>query len=530
MVRTAGTADARARTSGLRSSIRDALTARVDPASLAVFRIGFGSIIAWEVWRAFDGNLIRVDYDLPTFLFRWWLFEWVRPLPGPLIYIAFAVLGVAAAMVAAGLFHRAAAAVTFAGMAYWFLLDKASYLNHRYLATLIALLFVIVPAHAAYSLDVRRRPDLRRASIAAWPVWLMRFQVGVPYFFGGVAKLNFDWMVRAEPLRSALAAHTDVPVIGATLVNSALAHVLAWGSAALDLSVPFLLLNRRTRTPAFALALTFHLINSRLFEIGIFPWLMIVGSTMFFEPDWPRRLAAGVRSRSGRLRQAVGVGSVVGFLLGGFVPETFSLVRAVVGGFGVAVLAFHVAERRPAGDGEPRRAGAVEHGRAGAVERVNVRGPKLTRPLTVFLGVWFAVQSVVPLAHFAIPGNEYWTEEGNRFAWHMLVRVKRADVEFRVTDPATGRTWVADPSNSLTRYQISKLDVPDMILQFAHHLEDVYRKAGIDDVEVRVDAKASLNMRRPQRYIKRDVDLTTIGRPYLPPARWIVPLRPYLER
>jgi vitamin K-dependent gamma-carboxylase len=502
------------RTASRLTHIRSALTAPVDPASLAVFRVGFGALIAWEVWRAFDSNLIRADYDIPPFLFRWWLFEWVRPLPGPLIYVAFALLGVGAVSLALGFKSRASAAVVFAGMAYWFLLDKSSYLNHRYLATIVAGLLVLMPANAAWSLDARRNPKLAR-TIPAWPLWLIRFQIGVPYFFGGVAKLNFDWLVRAEPLRSALAAHGDLPLVGAAIANSAVAHVLAWGSAGLDLFVPFLMLNRRTRLPAFAFSLAFHFINSRLFEIGIFPWLMIVGSTVFFEPDWPRRMLAAVR-RAGRARNVVIAGAVVGFVIGGFLPETLSLVRALGGAFGVAVLAFHVIDRRPA-IATALAPSEATHGKSFV----------LARPLAIFLAAWIGVQVLVPLAHFAIPGNEYWTEEGNRFAWHMLVRVKTARVIWHVTDQSTGRTWRADPRQFLTNYQLSKLDVPDMILQFAHRLEDVYRANGMKDVQVRVDARAKLNGRHWQRYIRREVDLTSVPRPYFPPADWIVPLKPY---
>jgi vitamin K-dependent gamma-carboxylase len=503
--------------------MRGALTAGVDPSSLAVFRIGFGALIAWEVWRAFDTNLIRADYDIPPFLFRWWLFEWVRPLPGPLIYVAFALLGVAAASLALGFKTRISAALTFVGMAYWFLLDKSSYLNHRYLATIVAFLLILMPANAAYSLDARRNSVAR--TIPAWPVWLVRFQIAVPYFFGGVAKLNFDWLVRAEPLKSALAVHADLPVVGALIENNAVAHVLALGSAALDLFVPFLMLHRRTRIPAFAFSLAFHFINARLFEIGIFPWLMIVGSTVFFEPDWPARMLRALRGGSSRTRTVTVAGAVLGFVIGGFVPETFSIVRALAGSFGVAVLAFHVAGGRDAEAAAPPGDTLRDAPHAARTPRRTV----LSRPLAVFLTAWIGVQCVVPLAHFAIPGNEYWTEEGNRFAWHMLVRVKTARVAWHVTDTATGRAWLADPRRFLTSYQLSKLDVPDMILQFAHRLEEIYRANGIDDVQVRVDARARLNGRRWQRYIRREVDLTSVPRPYLPPADWIVPLKPYQD-
>ncbi len=174
--------------------------APVDAASLGVFRIGFGIISAWEIWRALDGNLITADYELRPYLFRWLAFEWVRPLPGRWLYVAFAVTGVAALFLAAGLFYRTAAIVHFVGITYWIVLEKAAYLNHRYLTGLIGFLLIFVPAHAAFSLDAKRKPWVRSPTLPAWTVWVMRFQVGVPYFFSGVAKLNFDWLVRNEPL------------------------------------------------------------------------------------------------------------------------------------------------------------------------------------------------------------------------------------------------------------------------------------------------------------------------------------------
>lgn len=512
------------------SRFRRLAEAPVDSASLGIFRIGFGSLLAWEVWRAFDGNLIRADYDLPRYLFRWWLFEWVRPVPGPWLYVAFAVLGVGAAMLAAGLFTRAAAIVTSGGIAYWFLLDKTNYLNHRYLAALVAFLLAVVPAAAAFSVDARRESAAGSPTVPAWSVWVLRFQVAVPYFFGGVAKLNFDWLVRAEPLRSALAIQTDFPLLGRSFDDATVAHVLALGSTAFDLSVPFLLLHRRTRNLGFAMALAFHFINSRLFEIGIFPWLMVVGSTLFFEPDWPRKLTTSLRAKNRAVTSAVLGGFAVGFVIGGALPLTFTLFRALCGGFGVAVLAYHLLPSRLRTD-RVRQAPVRFDKRAKVRRREEAPRPVATyvmgTGLAVFLAAWVAVQTLAPVVHFAFPGNVYWTEEGNRFAWHMLVRVKRADVVYRLRDPKTGERWTVDPSDHLTRHQVDKLQVPDMILQFAHHLEDIYRAQGKDDLEIRADVKSSLNGRRIQRMIDPRVDLTKVSRPYLPSADWIVPLEPY---
>jgi hypothetical protein len=96
----------------------------------------------------------------------------------------------------------------------------------------------------------------------------------------------------------------------------------------------------------------------------------------------------------------------------------------------------------------------------------------------------------------------------------------------RVTDPSTGQTALEPLLRHLTRYQIRKLRSPDLILQLAHRIEEYYRANGFGDVEVRARTIVSLNGRPAQALIRPKVDLTEIGRPYLPPADWIVPLKP----
>jgi hypothetical protein len=65
---------------------------------------------------------------------------------------------------------------------------------------------------------------------------------------------------------------------------------VTWGGLLFDLLVVPALLWRRTRPLAYATAVLFHLTNAIVFQIGIFPWLMIAATTIFFEPGWPRRL------------------------------------------------------------------------------------------------------------------------------------------------------------------------------------------------------------------------------------------------
>ncbi|HYZ90837.1 MAG TPA: HTTM domain-containing protein, partial [Actinomycetota bacterium] len=281
---------------------------------------------------------------------------------------------------------------------------------------------------------------------------------------------------------------------------------------------PFLLLNRRTRAVAFGFVLGFHFLNSRLFEIGMFPWLMIVATTIFFEPDWPRRMWHALRAGRRGVVAAIGLGVLSGFIVGGFLPRSFSIVMAATGAFGVAVLAYHLLPERVRFCELPVHAA-----------RTPWRGLRLGRPTAIALIGFAALQVLLPMRHWLIPGNVAWTGEGQRFAWQLLVRQESGTARFRVSGPGSNAVGTLSIDDHLTSFQIAKMIVnPDLLVQFAQYLEAYYRSIGVtDDLEIRVEGEVSLNGRSRQPKIDPDVDLTSIRRPYLPPAPWIVPLRPY---
>ncbi len=213
----------------------------VDIASIVFFRIAFGALMAWEVTRYFSRDWIRAYFVWPTFHFKYYGFGWVEPWPGPGMELHFAALGALALCIMVGLFYRVAAALFFLGFAYVFLLDQAYYLNHFYLIVLLSLILVFVPAHRALSLDAWRRPGLRAATAPAWALWLLRSQVGIPYLYAGLAKLNGDWL-RAEPMRLWLAGRTTLPLIGPLLETEWAPYLMAYGGLVFDLAaVPALL-------------------------------------------------------------------------------------------------------------------------------------------------------------------------------------------------------------------------------------------------------------------------------------------------
>lgn len=267
--------------------LRSRLFQPVDAAGLVAFRIAFGLIMLWEVLRTFQYERVFRYYDPNIFHFTYFGFDWVKPLPGSGMTILFVVLGVLAVCIAVGLAYRLAALLFFLGFGYVFLLDQAQYLNHFYLVTLMSGLLVLIPAHRAFSLDAWLRLTTPAEQVPAWSYWLLRAQIGIVYFYAGIAKLNVDWL-RGEPMRMWLADRGDFPVIGSLFTQEWMVMLFTYGGLLFDLSVTFLLLWRRTRLIGFIFALGFHLMNSQLFNIGIFPWMMIAVTTLFFEPGWIR--------------------------------------------------------------------------------------------------------------------------------------------------------------------------------------------------------------------------------------------------
>ena len=106
------------------------------------------------------------------------------------MYVHFGGLGLLCILILLGLWYRAAMILFFLGFTYIFLLEQALYLNHFYFISLLSFLMIFVPAHHALSVDAHRSPELRSETTPAWSLWMLRAQIGIVYFYGGLAKLN----------------------------------------------------------------------------------------------------------------------------------------------------------------------------------------------------------------------------------------------------------------------------------------------------------------------------------------------------
>jgi vitamin K-dependent gamma-carboxylase len=265
----------------VRNRVSAALARPVDGAWLATFRTLYGLAMGVGMLRFIAHGWVERLLVRPTFHFKYWGFGWVEPLPGPLMHALCYGLLALTLCITFDLRARLATLGFVLGFAYLQLTDATNYLNHCYLAGLLGLLLCAAPAG-------------RTARVPALWLYLFRFQLAVVYTFAGLAKLNADWLVRAQPLRLWLAARSDTPVLGRLFELEWTPRVLSWAGLVFDLTVPWLLLNRRTRPYAYGLLVGFHVLTGWLFPIGMFPVIMIVATLVFFPPDWPRVLLTRV--------------------------------------------------------------------------------------------------------------------------------------------------------------------------------------------------------------------------------------------
>lgn len=409
--------------------LRNLLASPVDGASLAMFRIFFGSVMLLEsltlLWPAEGGSRLQRLFTGDEF--GWHVpyhgFEWVRALPEPWMSMVCLILGGAGLALAVGLLARWAAVCVFLSWTYLFLIDAVQQNNHYYLMSLLAFLLIFMPSDRCYRVRAwwrASRGGKGGASASAalvswvpfWTVFLLRGQLLIVYFFGGLVKLNADWLLRAEPMRigltnsstvarwSAWLSPEQLDALSQFLSLPAVAFAFAYAGLVFDLSIGFLLLVRRTRALGMVLVVLFHGLNHFvLFEdIGWFPLLGVAATTIFLEPDWPRRLAAWLREPT--------VPKVdMDWLVAG------AILIPVVG----AALGFKGRKSEPA---TPR-----------------ADAPRAARLVLPLVGLWLLVQVAVPLRHWLIPGDVNWTAEGDRFSWRMKAASRQpGPLRIRIVD------------------------------------------------------------------------------------------------
>lgn len=454
--------------------------------ALAIFRIGFGLILFWDMIRY--GFFLGIEhyYQAPHFLFYYWDLDWIQPLSHRGMQLLYLILAFASLGITLGLLYRLSTLIFICIFSYIFLLDEARYLNHFYMVWLFAVLLLFIPANRIWSFD-RLITKTKTKHVPQWCYWLLIFQLEVILIYAGIVKITPDWLA-LEPLRTWLAKRAEMPIFGDLFTQEWAVATAAYGVIALHLLGAPLLLFKRTRALVITVYACFHTLNHFVFTIGIFPWMTLFTSLLVFGANWPLKFWARLTRKLKQLK---------------------------------------VISTQPTAQ---KKAYLSENKKQNTANQLDITAPSKValgfnqQTFIVFAIVsWCTLQLIIPLRHYAYPGNVAWTEQGHHFSWRMKLRSKRGEIKYHLLY-SDGRTKTVDPAYHLNKRQVRKLPChPNMIWKFAHFLEKEYSFHSNPVVAVNADARCSLNGREKQAIVSAETNLLTIEYT-IAHSPWILPL------
>ena len=434
-----------------------------DAKPLAVFRIFFGLMMFISIIRFWSKGWIKTLYLEPKFHFSYYGFDWIKPL-GEFTYILFIICGFSALFVSIGYKYRFSIITFFLSFTYIELMDKTTYLNHYYFISILSFLMIFLPADKFFSVDNLTRKNYFE-KIPNWTIDSIKILVSIVYIYAGLAKINSDWLLKAMPLKIWLPSKYDIPLIGDFLLQQEWVHYLmSWSGMIYDLSIPFLLLYKKTRVFAFILVIIFHLFTAVLFPIGMFPYIMIVASLIFFDSKFHNKI--------------------------------IHLIKLIL---------------------SPLKKYNIEK-----VEKFKSVNSKLITSIVI---IFLIIQIIFPLRFVLYPGNLFWNEKGYRFSWRVMLMEKMGYTTFKIVDGVSNKYFYVDNKDFLTPFQEKQMSFqPDFIIEYAHFLGNHFTLQGHKNIEVYADSFVALNGRRSKRFIDPNINLMEEKRS-LKHYSWIIPFK-----
>lgn len=261
----------------------------IDNSALIVFRIIFGLLCFLESVGAIFTGWIRRTLITPEFTFNFIGFDWLQPLPGNGMYYYYAIMGVFGLFIMLGYKYRLSM-ISFTLM--WsatYLMQKSSYNNHYYLLMLLSSIMVFLPANKYASIDAKLNPSIKSISMPQWCRLVFVLQLFIVYTYASVAKFYPDWF-DTSVMEILMRGKRNYVLVGDLLQQKWVHYILAYGGILFDGLVIPLLLFKPTRKYIFFISIFFHLFNSFVFQIGIFPYLSLAFSLFFFTPETIQKL------------------------------------------------------------------------------------------------------------------------------------------------------------------------------------------------------------------------------------------------
>ncbi len=427
---------------------------KVHIAPLVIFRIIFGSMMAFSTLRFILKGWVEDLYITPTYYFTYYGFDWVKPFDGPTMHLLFWVMFICAILIMMGLFYRINIVLFFLIFTYIELIDKTNYLNHYYFVSIISLILIFLPSHRSFSLDCFFGICKKKTFTKSWTINAIKLQIGIVYFFAGIAKLNYNWLFEAQPLINWLKHQSDFPIIGNLLLHDVTAYLFSWFGAIFDLSIFFILINNRIRIYGYIVVVIFHIMTIMMFPIGVFPLVMIGSTLIFFSENFHK--------------------IIIQIICKCLFIKSYDINNDTYKGY---------------------------------------------NSFKIFFYGFFILQFLIPFRYLLYPGNLFWTEQGYRFSWRVMLIEKAGYAQFYVHEPKQNRKMLIDNRNYLTPQQEKMMATqPDMILQYAHFLSEEFsdslivepngEKIQLNKPKITADVVVSLFNEGSKVFIDPTIDLS----------------------
>lgn len=464
----------------------------INPSSVCLFRIIFGLFMTYQIGKYFGLDYTYQFISGPELLFSYNELSFLQALPLGLLKFLHVGLLISALCITFGLWYRFAMVYFFIVFSYFSFVDSTLYNNHTYLISMISFAMIFVQADVKYRFRFSQNTYAETEKIPSWNQYILMFLIALPYFFGGVAKLSYNWL--QTNLVSEIVSKSKTNFVTQLISEDVLVSFIKYGGLVYDLGIVFLLLCKKTRILAVCLIAVFNFTNNTVLfdDIGIFPFFIFCATLLYFDSE----------------------------RVGSFVDAIFKK-KTLDKKYSQKEIKRIKKEREKT---PPNTSlSSAERSESNSYTRPYYKGF-----VTIMILIFVVFHFLFPFRYALYTNNPEWTGVCSHFAWRMKLQTKEIiKLNLIMHDKATGATGEIVVKTFVSQNQyLHILDRPINLVVLAKHLKpQIEKKYNIVDPKITADVVVRFNGLPPQKIIMPEIDLTEIDETNYSDLSWVVPLQ-----
>ncbi|KAI4494615.1 hypothetical protein M0804_000816 [Polistes exclamans] len=492
-----------------------------DPASLGVTRALFGLCMIVDVVE--ERGLADVDIKWgDSWDCHFPLIHGMTPLTLPWMIVIYGVMWLGAFGIMLGLQFKLSCACFIIPYWYIFLLDKSYWNNHTYLYGIVATLFWSTEANKYFAFDAIHDKKVNK-TVPLWNYFILRFQFFTLYFLAGLKKSSKEWLDGYSMTN--LSRHWVFDPFKIVLTTEETDFfIVHWFAFIFDLTVGFWMLFDKTRLPAMIFCTAFHLMNSRLFSIGMFPYVCLVTMPLFCNFDWPRTFYSWIM-----FKRNITISKSMIIMKNCFENPIKKLMNKETNG----ITDLNEYDLQKSITDETKHCESSEKIKTIDDSKMNnIKEEKVTKKqrfIVSMLLLHVGLQLFLPYSHFITKGYNNWVPGLYGYSWDMMIHTwDTILVVIRVHDNENNEDRFLDPDTWVQSDRWVKHG--DMARQYAFCIKNnILRKKEealssdpihkerekwtqfSSNLSIYIDAWCSLNGRFQQRIFDPNVDMLTVN-------------------